>query len=101
MASIRDWLQKRFNSLDLVHASKSAIEADKNKSDCLASAVVITPKNIPDFVIPSNPHRNRLVKQSKSVCSPSSVSLKEDNLESSRFQKLKSSISEVSSDSGS
>ena len=65
MAGIRDWLQKRFNSLDLVHASKASGTVDKSKSDCLST--VITPENTPDFVIPpSSSRRDKLLKTSAS-----------------------------------
>ena len=94
MAGIRDWLQKRFNSLDLVHASKASGTVDKSKSDCLST--VITPENTPDFVIPpSSSRRNRLVKQSQSMCCPSAPTSDHGGIYSSSHKLLKSSASEV------
>lgn len=53
MAGIRDWLQKRFHSIDLALANKTATEIGP-KSASNGQVGVITPGNTPDFVIPKS-----------------------------------------------
>lgn len=47
MSGVREWLQQKFSSSELVEASQSS-SAQKHS----AMQSVITPKSVPDFVIP-------------------------------------------------
>lgn len=50
MTGVKDWLQNRFGSIDLLQTLNSS-QTDKRRPPPLGG--VITPQSIPDFVIPA------------------------------------------------